>query len=532
MDVLVTALTESGVRRIFGVMGDANLGWLAEWSATPGNVYIAARHEGGAVAMADGFAADGDSVGVATVTYGPGLLNAVNALSTAARGGRPNVLLLGSTPVDRPYHPQRYDHEGLVRATGAVYRRIDEPARIRGEVERALADSLRDGSSIVLDFTAECLAHPAVAQAPAETTLVDAPESQAAARAVAGLLAAASRPIILAGFGADRAHAEAALRQVAERTGARLATTLVARGLFAGDPRDIGLFGGFSLPATRQVIDAADLVLAIGASLNEFTTDGGTLLRGKTVVQVDQHRRALGRQHPVDLAICADAAEFAAALAAATADLDPAPLDAGDVPLRLEQRVDGGDGEGVDPRHALTAIDHWLPEVRTIVTDGGHFIEWPSRYLRASAPRSFRAALNGGSIAMALPEGLGMASRGREGVTVAVMGDGGFFMALTEMETAARERIPLLMIVMNDGAYAAEIHKLRALGTTEAAAHFPGAADIADVARGFGVEAITIRSARDLEALPDVFPLESPFLIDVRVSLAVVSSRLAAGKGH
>lgn len=533
MDVLVRALNDSGVRHIYGVMGDANLGWLSKWTATSGVAYFAARHESGAVAMADGFAADGDRVGVSTVTWGPGLLNALNALGTAARGGRPNVLLLGSLPHSKPFHAQRFDHEALVRPTGALYRAVTDPARIAHEVSVAMRDSLRDGVSIVLDLAAESLESPAVVQvdgppAPPPATPIP-PVSAVAVRAVADALTEARRPIILAGFGVERAGADKALRQVAEHTGARLATTLASRGLFFGATNDIGLYGGFSTPETRSIIESSDVVIAVGASLNEFTTDHGELLAGKTVVHVNNDRQALGRQYAVALGIHADAGEFARALL--TEVQSRPPRTAGElgspVAVHVEQLTDEGDGVGLDPRFAMTMIDRWVPDERAIMIDGGHFIEWPSRYLRAPSPGSFRLGIAGGSLGMAFPQAIGMATRDRSGVTVIVMGDGGFFMSVTELETAVRENIPLLVVVIDDGAYAAEIHKLRALGIDESAAHFPGSADIATVARGFGADAITLQSGADLADLPDVFPLSKPLVVNVKVSLSVVSERLA-----
>ena len=138
--------------------------------------------------------------------------------------------------------------------------------------------------------------------------------------ALADLLAGARRPAIIAGRGAVLAGAGPALRALGELTGALLATSAVANGLFAGDPYDLGISGGFASPLAAQLLGEADVVVAFGAALNQWTTSHGKLLApDAAVVQVDLDEEAIGAHRPVALGVVGDAAATAEALVAALA---------------------------------------------------------------------------------------------------------------------------------------------------------------------------------------------------------------------
>src|SRR5262249_39359142 len=131
-------------------------------------------------------------------------------------------------------------------------------------------------------------------------------------------LARAQRPAIVAGRGAALAGAGPALRLLGERIGAVLATSAVANGLFAGDPYDLGISGGFSTPLAQRLLAESDAVIAFGAALNVWTTRHGALIGpGTTGIQVDADASALGANRRVDVAVHGDARETAEALLAA-----------------------------------------------------------------------------------------------------------------------------------------------------------------------------------------------------------------------
>lgn len=531
-DLLVETLKALDVRRIFGVMGDGNLAWLSLWAEREGNHYVSARHEGGAVAMADGLAWQNGEPGVSTVTYGPGVLHAMNALATAHRGGAGHVLITSSPRASKPHHLQRYDHAALAAAIGAVHVRIDSAERIPSRLAEAYGAASRSGVAVMVDIADECFEQsvddPAVQ--PERVRPRDraaAPLLHADLRAVADLLDSASTPVLLAGVGAERAGAGPAIAALAERTGAWLATTLTARGLFADHPRHIGVFGGFSTDVAKRLLAESDAVVAFGAGLNEYTSDNGTLLQGRRVAQIDVDPSVLGRRHPVEVSVVGDARAVAEALTGMVAQANPRPVALDGDATVMVPTEDASDASGIDPRVAMNALDAWLPEDRIVISDGGHFIEWPSRYLRATGPGRFRAAVAGGSIAIAPSQAMGVATAGLAAATMVVVGDGGFFMALTELETAVRERIRVIIAVVDDAAYSAEVYKLRKLGLPERLAYFDEASDIVELSRALGAEAHRVTERSHIARLPDPTQLEGPLVIDIRVTREVASARLA-----
>src|SRR6185295_10761079 len=144
--------------------------------------------------------------------------------------------------------------------------------------------------------------------------------AEAAVQAAAAILRTAERPAIVAGRGAALAGAGPALRALGERTGAVLATSAVANGLFAGDRYDLGISGGFASPLAAQLLGEADVVVAFGAALNQWTTSHGKLLApDASVAQVDLDEEAIGAHRPVALGVVGDAGATAEALGAALA---------------------------------------------------------------------------------------------------------------------------------------------------------------------------------------------------------------------
>ena len=208
----------------------------------------------------------------------------------------------------------------------------------------------------------------------------------AAVEELAARLAAARRPVFLAGRGAR--HARAELVALADRTGALLATSAVAHGLFAGSPWSLGISGGFATPLAAELIRDADLLVGWGCALTMWTLRHGRLVGPDTaVVQVDLDPDALGAHHPVALGVLGDTAEAAAAVTALVAAAAGYRSPALAARLAAEGRwrdvpyADESDGELVDPRTLSVALDDALPAERVVAVDSGNFMGYPSAYL-------------------------------------------------------------------------------------------------------------------------------------------------------
>lgn len=503
-------VAQLGTRHVFGVMGDGNMAFLTV-AAGLGVDYHAARHEAGAVAAATGYARVTSEVGVASVTHGPGLTNALTALRAAADLRVPVVLLLGDQVT--PFTLQNFDHHGFIAGTGAsvieVRSFVDLAARTREAFDRAVA---RHG--------------PVVLNVPM-TVLESGPGSAVAE--LAARLRQARRSVILAGTGARLAGVGTDLREVGRLSGALLTTSLGAYGMFAGDDWDAGLCGGFANPTTVDLIGGADIVLVVGASLNSYTTRDGTIFGSAEVVQVDDDPDAVGAQHPVAAGIVADAGWLVPALATELARVPRA--DAGyrteKVATQLAAAVHeavptAAPTEGVDPRQLMAIIDKVVPADRQVVFGGGHYMQWPATLLGPAATMSTIAAIGAGAIGNELATAVGAAIAHPERTTVCVIGDGALLMSLGELDTVVRMGAPMIVVVMNDSCYGAEVHKLRAYGLPTSLAWFPPV-DAAAVFTALGGAALTVTCTEDLDAIAEA--TARPLLIDARIDTGVVSTR-------
>ena len=293
-------------------------------------------------------------------------------------------------------------------------------------------------------------------------------------QAVAEALARAERPALIAGRGAVLSGAGPALRRLGELTGAILATSAVANGLFEGDPFAVGISGGFATPVGQRLLAEADVIVAFGASLNMWTTRHGALVAAATLIQVDRDEEAIGAHRPVDLGLVGDARETAEALVAELAGQRSQDVTgAARRSIALAAEIAGGawreqpyeaSANGLDPRDLSIALDDLLPAERTVVVDSGAFMGYPSMYLRVPDAQGFVFPQAFQCVGLALGNAIGAARARPDRLTVACVGDGGLLMALPELETLGRERPDLLVVIYDDAAYGAEVHHFRPHG--------------------------------------------------------------------
>ena len=179
---------------------------------------------------------------------------------------------------------------------------------------------------------------------------------------------------------------------------------------------------------------------------------------------------------------------------------------------------DAGHDGRMDPRTLSIALDALLPGDRTVVVDSGHFMGFPPMYLRVPDAAGFVFAQAYQSIGLGLANAIGTAVARPDRLTVACLGDGGALMALPELETLARLRLPILVVIYNDAAYGAEVHHFGPKGHPTELVRFPDT-DFAALARAAGAQGITARGADDLDQLaPWLADRDGPLLLDAKVT--------------
>jgi thiamine pyrophosphate-dependent acetolactate synthase large subunit-like protein len=538
------ALAGLGVDTVFGLMGSGNLA-VTNALRDAGARYYAARHECGAICMADGYGRVSGRLAACSVHQGPGLTNTITGLTEAAKGRTPLIVLAAEMPGAAVRSNFRIDQVGLVEAVGATAERVHSPASAMADVARAVRRARVERRAVVLMLpldvqAAQCPdALPQAADGPA---LAPPRPAEAAVAALADLLAGAERPAIVAGRGAVLAGAGTPLRALGELTGALLATSAVANGLFAGDPYDLGIAGGFATPLAARLLGEADAVVAFGAGLNQWTTSHGRLLASDAAVaQVDLDQEAIGAHRPVDLGVIGDAAATAEALVAALADRAPAgaarrtPALAAEIAARRwrDEPYPESHAAGVlDPRTLSIALDDLLPAERTVVVDSGAFMGWPSMYLRVPDAAGFVFPQAFQCVGLALGNAIGAALARPDRLTVAALGDGGALMSLPELETLGRLGLPMLVVIYDDAAYGAEVHHFGPMGEAVDLAQFPQT-DFEGLARAVGCHGLTARSLDDLGALRDWLTApDRPFVLDAKVDPAICGEWLEEAFRH
>ena len=518
------ALAELGVGHAFGVVGSGNFHVTNALRA--GHVpFVAARHEGGAATMADAYARTSGRVGVLSVHQGCGLTNAMTGITEAAKSRTPMLVLAADTGAAAVRSNFRIDQDALVEAVGAVAERVHSPASALADTVRAYRTAVEQRRTVVLNLPLDVQAAevPEGRQVPMVPALAPVRPAATAVAELAALLAAAQRPVFVAGRGARGAREE--LRALAEASGALLATSAVANGLFHDDPWSLGISGGFASPLAAQLITGADLVVGWGCTLNMWTMRHGTLIGpGARVAQVDLDADAIGANRPVDLGVLGEAAATAVDVLAVlaehrrgyrTAEVGAAIVERGRWHTVAYDDLTGSDG--IDPRTLSIALDELLPTERTVAVDSGNFMGYPSAYLRVPDEHGFCFTQGFQSIGLGLSTAIGAALARPDRLAVAALGDGGALMAAAELETVARLGLPMVVVVYDDRGYGAEVHHFA--GQDHATVVFPDT-DIAAIGRGFGFHAVTVRAPDDLKAVAEwvAGPRTAPLLIDAKIA--------------
>ncbi|WP_420032058.1 thiamine pyrophosphate-binding protein [Streptomyces sp. cg28] len=524
------ALVAAGVGQVFGVVGSGNF-HVTNAMAAAGARFVATRHEGGAATMADAYARVSGSVAALSVHQGCGLTNALTGIGEAAKSRTP--LIVVAAEASQPRSNFAVDQTALAEALGAHSARVTAAAVAVAQTCAAVRLAVQERRTVVLNLPLDVQTQEApdaetalAAVAPPEPRAAVAPAADDIA-ALADVLARAERPVFIAGRGARGTGSRAALELLAERRGALLATSAVARGLFVGNPWSLDVSGGFASPLAAELIEGADAIVAWGCSLTMWTTRHGRLIGpDATLVQVDDDADALGGQRPVHLGITGDVRLTADAVGTALGDetrtgyRTPATGDA--LATRLRWRdipyEDESTRDRIDPRTLSIALDDLLPGERVIGIDSGNFMGHPTMYLSVPDEQGLCFTQAFQSIGLGLATTVGAALARPDRLPVAALGDGGALMSAVELDTVRRLGLPLVVVVYNDDAYGAEVHHFGPHGFPLSTVEFPPT-DIAAVARGYGFEAVTVRAPADLKAVADWLagPRTAPLLVDAKV---------------
>ena len=539
-EAMVRMLQLYGVQHIFGLCGDTSLPlYDALFRLDHGIRHILTRDERHAAYMADAYARVTGKPGVCEGPSGGGATYILPGVVEASESSIPILAITTdiSTTGRGRYVLTELDQEALFRPLAKWNTVIDRADQIPQVLRRAFREMTtgRPGAvhlGLPFDVQRDPVDETAIWHDPAHMSFPAMPTAPdpVAVEAFAEALRSARSPLIVCGGGVVIARAEPELQQLAEMTGAVVATTISGQGSIAdGHPLALGVVGSNGgTPETRAVVDRADLVLFIGCRAGSVTTERWRHPEpGKVrVLHIDVDPAVPGANYPTEVSLVADARLALAAVVAAllTREVDG---DGGDAQRRVAEAkaqkqgsflaLARSDETPIRPERLVLALQELLPEDSVIVADPGTPCPYFSAYYHQAQPgRRFISNRAHGALGFALPAVVG-AAIGRPGAKcVAVMGDGSFGMACGELETIVRLRLPVTLVVVSNGVYGwIKAGQKTGFGERYFSVDF-GRSRHAAIAQAFGIKSFEVSDPEQLKpTLAKALEVAEPTLVDV-----------------
>jgi acetolactate synthase-1/2/3 large subunit len=458
---MVECLENEGVAVVFGLPGEENIHFIQALAASPIR-YVLTRHEQGAAFMAEMYGRVTGRAGVVSATLGPGAINMQLGVADATTNSTPLVAISAQVGQDREYK-ESHQYVDLVSMFAPITRWADGiptsraiPEMVRkafkvAETERPAAVYLAVPEHIDADETDYELK-----PLPRNVVRAEAPAPGQVQRAVE-VLRNANRPVVLAGHGAARGDATTALVRFTDALGVQVANTFHGKGVMPDDhPNSIGTLGFMRRDYVNFGFETADVVIAVGYELQEFDPVRINPNGDKKIIHIHRFPAEVDMHYPVSVGIIGDISESLNALADALAghrfdNDDTAP----GIGLLADEFARGQQDSRfpLAPQRIVADTRAALGRSDVVLVDTGATKMWMAR-LYPTYERNTCLISNGlSTMAFALPGAMGVKLAKPEVKVLAVVGDGAFLMNSQEIETAVRERIPLVVLIWEDGGY-------------------------------------------------------------------------------
>lgn len=530
-DILIEALRREEITHVFGLPGTTVMDIIDALARQEELRYLSVRHEQVAGFMADGFARGAGRPAVALASRGPGAANLTIAVHNAHAESIPLIAIVGQVSDDIAYR-DAFEETDLVAFFTPITKwavEVRDVDRIPELVQRAVrtAVSGRPGPVLISIPLNVQTADGSPQFQPRFRALPPAPDTAGLQHAVE-MLAGAHRPVIIAGGGVLNGSYDAGLDTLARTLAAPVVSTWMRKNAVANAaPYFLGSMGYGASKVTEQVVAQADVVLALGCRFSEFSTKRYSLINPDSrLIHVDIDAAELGHIYIPELGLQADAAAVTGALAAAFAEREPsaaAPVRQDRLSTLREEYLDSIQAPEVLSTTALVQSGEVVPVLQrlmqrpdiTLVQDVHTFGPWIQRFVDFDRAGSYFAAA-GGSMGWGMPAALGIALARPDTRVVAISGDGSFFMVAQDLETAVREGIPVVNIVINNFAFGNTRDRQRFAHDGRYLGVFYGNPDFAAYAELLGAYGERVEKAGDLEAAIDrALASGRPAVIDV-----------------
>jgi acetolactate synthase-1/2/3 large subunit len=544
---ILNALKQEGIEHLFMVPGGLIDPFYEDLGTASGVTPIVAAHEGGACYMADGFARTTGGFGVCLCIGGPGLANVVTALTAASTDNSPLLVLSGEVPTNwegrggfQDASPTGLNDVELVRPLTAYSFQVENTYLLNHHLRAALQhmSSTRRAPvhlSIPKDIQSGDIksAYSPFIASVWQPRLID----KAAVAKLWDLLSTpepAARIAILVGHGVERSMASEAVLAFAERYQIPVATTLKAKGVVPEDhPLSVGIFGyAGTRHATELLLGGeCEVLIVLGSGLDQRDTMYWNVnLRPKRgLVQVDIDPVSLGKNYPIDLGVLSDCFEFVQSLEAA--DHQHADVLASGIESRRQwlaaTRAQGSllyeeentlsDAVPMHPARVIAEARRAMPRNTVAVVDSGAHRAFAGHYWRSYAPRQYISATNIGPMGWAIPAAIGAKVARPELPTMVITGDGCMLMHGMEIQTAARYKLPVIFLVINNSALGNVYLRASKVSAEGAELTMLPTHDWVMFARSLGANGVTVEDPAKLDAaFSQALAATGPFVIDAR----------------
>ncbi|GAB4067343.1 ubiquinone-dependent pyruvate dehydrogenase [Ancylobacter sonchi] len=523
-DLTIATLAQIGVRRIYGVVGDSLNGLTDAIRRTDGIDWVHVRHEEVAAFAAAGEAAITGELAVCAGSCGPGNLHLINGLFDAQRSRLPVLAIAAQIPSSeigggyfQETHPQN-----LFRECSVYCELVSDPSQMPFVLENAIRAAIgRRGVAVVVipgDIALKpAPGKPVSANAGLKPRAPVVTPAEEEIDALAALLNGAERVTLFCGRGCAGAHAP--LMALAEKLKSPIVHALGGKEHVEYDnPYDVGMTGFIGFASGYEAMHACDVLLLLGTDFpyKQF------LPTGVRIAQVDIRPEQLGRRCALELGLVGDvAATLDALIPRLTVNEDRTHLDEAVARYRksrkgLDDLATGTPGnKPIHPQYLARLVSEAAAEDAVFTFDVGTPTIWAARYLTMNGKRRMVGSLVHGSMANAMPQAIGIqaAQKGRQ--VVSLSGDGGFTMLMGDLITLKQEKLPVKVVIFNNGTLGFVALEMKANGFVEIGTNLENP-DFAEMARAMGIHGVRVEDPGDLPgAIAEAFAHDGPAVLDV-----------------